>query len=301
MSEEECACSLGCDSPWHYQREGGQDVLMVPLRDAEHLYGMLRLALPPGRRLQAWQRTLLEAVSRHMGIALGLSLQADRERLLALQEERSIIARELHDSLAQSLSYMKIQVSLLTSALAGDGHADEAPAILADIKEGINLAYRQLRELLSTFRLRMEGDFARLLTSTVEEFSGRSDVPIDLDLRLGGCHLNPNQEIHLLHIVREALSNASRHAKAGQIRVGLSCRHAGEVNLIVEDDGKGIEMSAAGQPHHYGLTIMAERARGLGGLFEVLPRPGGGTVVKLSFNPLAGPSARPSTIAAEPR
>lgn len=279
---EGCARCPGRAAPWTYRHEDGRDVLLVPLRDAEHLYGMMRLALRAGRRLHGWQHALIEAVSRHMGIALGISFETERERLLGLQEERSIIARELHDSLAQSLSYLKIQASLLSPALQRADGRDEALDIVADLREGINAAYRQLRELLSTFRLRIEGDFAALIGDTVKEYSDRSRVPIDLDLRLDGCHLNANQEIHVLHIVREALSNATRHAEASRISVNLASSGDGEVRVAVEDDGKGIA-PPSNEPHHYGLTIMAERARGLGGRLTIGPREPRGTSVVLRF------------------
>lgn len=298
-SGEACRNCPGRESPWSYRREPGRDVLLVPLRDAEHLYGMMQLALPTGARLQEWQHTLVEAVSRHMGVALGISHQSERKRLLALQEERSIIARELHDSLAQSLTYMKIQASLLSPALTTTDQREDALAILGDLREGINAAYRQLRELLSTFRLRIEGDFAGLLGSTVEEYAGRSGVPIDLEIRLSGCHLNPNQEIHVLHIVREALSNATRHAQASRIRVELLSEPGGEIRVVVEDDGKGIPPQPVVEPHHYGLTIMGERARGLGGTLEVGQRDGGGARIVVRFAtrsaqgaPMAGAEAR---------
>lgn len=276
-----CARCPGRSAPWTYKREEGRDVLLVPLRDAEHLYGMMRLALRGGRRLHGWQHALIEAVSRHMGIALGISYETERERLLALQEERSIIARELHDSLAQSLSYMKIQASLLPPALQRADGRNEALDIVSDLREGINAAYRQLRELLSTFRLRIEGDFAALIGETVKEYSDRSRMPIDLRLRLDGCHLNPNQEIHVLHIVREALSNATRHADAERIAVSL-VSDDGEVHVAVEDDGKGIVLPS-NEPHHFGMTIMAERARGLGGKLAVERRNPRGTRVLLTF------------------
>lgn len=282
---EDCARCTGRRAPWSYRGEGDKDVLLVPLRDAERHYGMLRLALPRDQRLAEWERTLLEAVSRHMGIALGISRQGERERLLALQEERSIIARELHDSLAQALSFMKIQVSLLSTALAGAQAHAEAGTILVDLREGINAAYRQLRELLATFRLRIEGDFARLLGNTVSEFASRSGLPIGLELDLGGSHLHPNQEIHVLHIIREALSNAVRHAHATCIRVALTSASGGDITVLVEDDGRGVSDEAQAAAHHFGLTIMTERARGLGGSLEVLSCPDGGTRVVLRFNP----------------
>lgn len=285
LAADACARCAGRDLPWSYHREGERDVLLVPLRDAERLYGMLRLALPAGRRLQDWERSLLEAVSRHMGIALGISWQSERERLLSLQEERSTIARELHDSLAQSLSFMKIQASLLGAALGGAKPLEEAPPVLEELKEGISAAYRQLRELLATFRLRIEGDFASLLRNTVREFAERSGTPIGLSVRLGDARLTPNQEIHVLHIVREALSNATRHAGAQHIEVRLQRSADGRVRLVVEDDGVGVKPPARAQPHHFGLSIMAERARGLGGHCDIETPAGGGTRVAVCFAP----------------
>ncbi|THF60325.1 ATP-binding protein [Pseudothauera rhizosphaerae] len=283
-----CALCRGAVAPWAYHSEGGYDLLMVPLRDAERTYGMLRLALPTGRRLQDWQRQLLEALSRHIGMALGMARRTEQERLLALQEERSIIARELHDSLAQSLSYMKIQVSLLQRALADPARAAEAEPILADLREGINSAYRQLRELLASFRLKMEGDFRTLLDRTVAEYAARGGVPIGFEARLAGCHLTPNQEIHVLHIIREALSNMLRHAHANHAWVRIACPDGRELHVAVEDDGIGLQPPTADGHHHYGMTIMRERAHGLHGDIAIGPRPGGGTRVALRF-PAAPP------------
>lgn len=283
--ETVCLACPGRNEPWRYRRAGVGDELMVPLRDADNIYGMMRLMLERDQKLEPWQSTLIEAISRHMGVALGISRQTERERLLALQEERSVIARELHDSLAQALSYMKIQVSLLAPALNDPARRQEANAVLEDLRDGINAAYRQLRELLSSFRLQIEGDFSRLLSTTVEEFSNRSGVPIDLEIRLGASHLSPNQEIHALHIIREALSNATRHAGANSISVTLSARPSGEVSVVIDDDGKGIGETLGDGLHHYGLTIMDERARSLGGCLKVGQGPQGGTRVEVIFTP----------------
>ncbi len=281
----DCARCRGKREPWSYQSGPLGDELMVPLRDAEHMYGMLRLVLPAGRRLEDWQRDLVEALSRHMGIALGITRQSERERLLALQEERSIIARELHDSLAQSLSYMKIQLSLLAPDVADPSRRAQAQARLADLREGLDSAYRQLRELLSSFRLHIDGDLSALLAATVEEFAARSGLPVALKVNLAGCELRPNQEVHVVHLVREALSNAVRHAGAARLGVSMTCLADGNVELAVEDDGAGFAPRGEAQPHHYGLAIMQERARGLGGALTIATPPGGGTRVSVRFDP----------------
>lgn len=265
------------------EHRGGQQLLRFPLRDREHHHGMLRLALPAGEALEDWQRQLVEALSRHIGMALGAARRSEQERLLALQEERSVIARELHDSLAQALSYMKIQMSLLQRALADPARLAEAGTILADLRTGVNDAYRQLRELLVSFRLELSGDLGALLRTAVAEYRERGGVDITLEIRLADCSLTPNQEVHVLQIVREALSNMLRHAMARHARVVLTCDEAWRVTITVEDDGVGIDDGPVDGRDHHGLSIMRERTRSLGGEIEITRRGEGGTRVSVSF------------------
>jgi two-component system nitrate/nitrite sensor histidine kinase NarX len=269
----------------------GARVLSLPLSDSEHHYGVLQLEMPPGRDLDAWQTQLLEALSRHIGIAIGTARRTEQSRRLSLLEERAALARELHDSLAQSLAYMKIQVSrlkpLLPSGGSGQprpGNGSEAAEVLAELREGLNSAYRQLRELLTTFRLRIEGaGLAAALQTTVAEFSSRGGIPVALEVHLGGCTLTPNEEIHALQIVREALSNVLNHARAQQADVKVTCNSDGSVSATVTDDGIGIRQAAGA--HHYGMTIMEERAKHLGGQLTVENLPTLGTRVTLHFMP----------------
>jgi two-component system nitrate/nitrite sensor histidine kinase NarX len=285
------------DAAWGYIDQSNCRLLTIPLRDKEGLYGMLRLSLPAGRQLATWQVRLLEALTRHIGVALGISHKTEQDRLLALQEERSIIARELHDSIAQSLSYMKIQASLLQPILADPARRQEAEATLHDLREGITEAYRQLRELLATFRLKMEGDFRSLLTSAVDEYASRSGLEIGLEANLTGCHLFPNQEIHVLQIVREALTNVVRHAQARQAWVRVVHCGNGVVEVSIEDDGIGL--ISPQDTFHYGLGIMRERAKGLHGEITIDNRATGGVSVHLSFQAQTsnnlGAAAQPST------
>lgn len=281
------------------ETDGARTLLRFPLRDREHHYGMLRLALPTDGALEDWQRQLVEALSRHIGMALGAARRGEQERLLALQQERSVIARELHDSLAQALSYMKIQISLLQRALADPARVGEAGTILADLRSGVNDAYRQLRELLVSFRLELSGDLGSLLRAAVAEYGERSGVGIELDIRLAGCSLTPNQEVHVLQIVREALSNMLRHALARRAWVSLVCDGVGQVAVAIEDDGVGIDDGPVNGRDHHGLSIMRERARSLGGAIEIGRRPEGGTRIGIRFRtqsplvpfPLSGPVA----------
>ena len=258
--------------------------LTLPLADPERQYGVLILEIPDGRQLEAWQVQLLEALSRHIGVAIGAERRIEQNRRVALLEERAVIARELHDSLAQSLAYMKIQVSRLQRALKDPDKQPEADQILLELREGMSGAYRQLRELLTTFRLKMEGqNLASALRQTVGEFAERGGLDIALDLGLANCPLTPNEEIHILHVVREALSNVLNHARAHHATVSLATRTDGELEVAVEDDGVGISKGA--NLHHYGMTIMEERARTLAGRIAVAARTPRGTRVSLVFRP----------------
>ena len=264
--------------------QDGRRVLSLPLKDTEHHYGVLQLEMPAGKTLLQWQNQLLDALSRHIGIAIGTARRTEQNRRLSLLEERAALARDLHDSLAQSLAYMKIQVSRLKPLVEKSGAGNEAGEVLAELREGLNSAYRQLRELLTTFRLRIEGEgLAAALQTTVAEFSGRGDIPITLDAHLAGCALTPNEEIHALQIVREALSNVLNHAQARRAEVSLMCNSDGSVSATVTDDGIGVHQGAGA--HHYGMTIMEERAKNLGGRLSIENLPVLGTRVTLHFMP----------------
>jgi two-component system nitrate/nitrite sensor histidine kinase NarX len=264
--------------------KSGARVLSLPLSDSEHHYGVLQLEMPAGRELAPWQNQLLEALSRHIGIAIGTARRSEQSRRVSLLEERAALARDLHDSLAQSLAYMKIQVSRLKPLVNNPQRSDEAKEVLEELREGLNSAYRQLRELLSTFRLRIEGEgLATALQTTVAEFSSRGGIPITLDAHLAGCTLTANEEIHALQIVREALANVLNHAQAHQAEVKVLCNSDGSVSATVTDDGIGIHQPAGA--HHYGMTIMEERAKNLGGELMVENLPTLGTRVTLHFMP----------------
>lgn len=260
-------------------------ILAVPVREQEQQYGVLLVEIPEGMALADWQERLLEAVADHIGIAINLTQRTVQDRRLALLEERNVIARELHDSLAQSLSYLKIQASRLEASLAETGEDHPARRVVTELREGVSSAYRQLRELLTTFRLQMDGrGLSSALTDAVDEFRSRNDLDIDLENRLGGCRMTANEEIHVLQVVREALSNVVRHAQASWAGVSLRCDDAGVVTVRVEDNGAGLPNSTE-RRHHYGLAIMNERAASLGGEIHLEERTEGGTRVELVFSP----------------
>lgn len=206
--------------------------------------------------------------------------QKQAEQLL-LMEERATIARELHDSLAQSLSYLKIQVTLLKRQVD-----DTAPAtsIIRDIDEGLSGAYTQLRELLSTFRLTIkETHFGEALRVMLSPLEAQSSALITIDNQLSSLHLEAHHQVHLLQLIREAVLNAIKHASATAITVRCQ-QHDETVTISIQDDGLGFDPNDD-KLNHYGLAIMTERASRLHGTLTINTAKGEGCTVTLHFTP----------------
>ncbi len=252
-----------------------------PLLEQGHRHGVLLVQYPRDRRPEDWKMRLAEAIAGQIATALARAGQAREQRQLVLMEERAIIARELHDSLAQSLSYLKIQVTRLQTLRQRKQPEERMDEVITDLREGLNEAYTHLRELLANFRLSVsEAGLPAALQATVEEFGHRGNLPIRLQLQLGGAPLDTNAEIHLLHITREALTNVVNHAGATEASVTLRSTPGGRLELIVEDDGTGIPEEFE-RLHHYGTRIMRERALQLGGRCTISNGANGGTRVRV--------------------
>ena len=281
---EECFAAGAGDAGVRIVGRGEERMLSVPLSEGGKPYGVMLLQLPSGMQIEEWKMKLLESIGHHIGAAFAAAKRSDERRGIALLEERSVIARELHDSLAQSLTYLKIQVTRLRQQLGSSGTLERTDEVVDELKLGINNAYRQLRELLTTFRLRIDGrGLSEALQETIREFSQRAGVDIRLHDRLLGHELDSSEQIHVLQVVREALTNIEHHAHARSAEVRLAIDQ-GRIRVAVEDDGVGIKDSEA-PTHHYGLAIMRDRAATLGGRLSVARRAEGGTRVELEFSP----------------
>ena len=257
----------------------------LPLLSPSGWLGILIIEAEANRYFDEFELKLFDATAQMMAISMGFQAKEQESRRVALLEERAVIARELHDSLAQSLSYMKFQLARLQTVFGHHVLDLGAGDIVNDMREGLDNAYRELRELLTTFRVRMDvRGLDYVLEEAIEEFSQRSSLNITLDNRLQECRLSVNEEFHLLHIVREALSNIVRHSGAKKVNIALIYQVTGDVIVTIDDDGKGCTFDE-NKPHHYGLAIMTERAYCLGGKFDILPRRKGGTRVRLLFRP----------------
>ena len=247
----------------------------------QNRFGILFVETEPDTPLAPWQCELFTAVSDTIATALSLEKKSENENRLMLAEERAAIARDLHDSLAQSLSYLKFQIGRWKILQARSASHEQLNEVVEDIREGLNSAYKQLRELLATFRLKVdEPGLEAALKGTIAEFSQRGELEIRLDYGLQAIKLTPNEEIHLLHIIRESLSNVVKHAQATEAKVSLTTQPNQQVIVTIDDDGVGLP-NAPQKQHHYGLAIMKERASQLHAELLLTQSPQGGTRVQL--------------------
>lgn len=245
-------------------------------------YGVIVAQHAPQQPLNDEHRQLINTLVEQLTSVLAIERQVDHQQQLMLMEERAAIARELHDSIAQSLSCLKMQIACLQ--MQGETLSSASQALVQQMREELNGAYRQLRELLTTFRLQLtEPGLLAALQSTVAEFNPKLGLTIHLDYQLGPRTVPAYQAIHLLQIAREALSNILKHAAASQVSIQVINKR-GEVTLSVCDNGRGLPAETS-RPDHYGLIIMRDRAKSLHGRCDILPRSGGGTEVRVSFTP----------------
>jgi two-component system nitrate/nitrite sensor histidine kinase NarX len=281
----------------HCAQAGFETVVSVPIRLHDRLMGEVDLFFHAQLEVSDAERSLLETLTAHLAGAMeNLRLNAlDLEA--AVSQERSFLARELHDSIAQSLAFLKIQVQLMRDALASRDE-QQVQHVLGEIDAGVRESYGDVRELLMHFRTRTNGeDIEPALLTTLRKFEHQTGLKATLQMRGQGLPLAPDIQIQVLHIVQEALSNVRKHAGARQ--VWLDVQQQPQWRLEVRDDGQGFANEhGAHDETHVGLRIMAERAERLGAQFEVLSTPGRGTSVVLTLPSVlrvaaAGATAQP--------
>jgi two-component system nitrate/nitrite sensor histidine kinase NarX len=164
---------------------------------------------------------------------------------------------------------------------------DKIDGVVDELKTGLSSAYRQLRELLTTFRLKIDSDgLQQAFENTIAQLNNRAEgsIRFTLDYQIGDLPLTPNEEIHLMQIAREATQNALHHSQGESAKVTLFSDNNKAINLIIEDDGVGLGEDPE-KLNHYGLAIMKERASQLGAHISITSNQPKGTVIKVVYSP----------------
>jgi two-component system NarL family sensor kinase len=265
----------------------------IPLYFRERGLGIMNIAAPAYRALAPEELKLLTTIASQIGIAVERARLAEESTRLARAEERSRIAREIHDTLAQGLTAIGL----------------DSEGALRNLEQSPERARERLERALATTRASLEDarhsvldlraaalagrPLAEALAGLGRAFTSETGIQVHVQAPSPGPADHPDLplrvEAELYRIAQEALANVRQHARASTVRVVLRSTPQG-VLLSIRDDGVGLETTARGQPpaasdgamgSHHGLVGMRERARLLGGRLRVTSRPGHGTTVSV--------------------
>jgi len=283
----EASAGTGVEHPrGHCGKAGFETLLSVPVSLNHRILGEVDLFYRVPTAPSVADRSLVELLASHLAGGIeGLRVTAvDKEA--AVSNERALLAQELHDSIAQSLAFLKIQVQLLRSALSR-GEAEAVQRTVAEIEAGVLESYGDVRELLVHFRTRADAeDIEPALRTTLHKFQLQTGIGTEISLAGHGVALPNDVQVQVLHILQEALSNVRKHAGATLVR--LQVQQMPCWRFEVHDNGSGFDATAQIGDDHVGMRIMAERAARIGATLGVQSTPGAGTCVSLA---LAAPGA----------
>jgi signal transduction histidine kinase len=277
-------------------RDPGAQWMARPLRGPDGVLGELCVTRP-GLPFTPTEKSLLGALADMAAIAVRTARLHEAEEQWTIHAERDRIARELHDSLAQVLGVIHLQLRSLETR-AKDEASNAMAGELSDLAETADEAYRDVREAILGLRetVREDDGLEGSLREYLRKYSRQTGIVATLttegDVRRA---LSPRSEVQLLRVVQEALTNTRKHAGASRISVRIDCLDGG-ATLTIEDDGVGFDPStiSSSMEGGFGLASMRERVEQIGGRLDVHTAPNEGTriVVRLDAEDTVGtPSA----------
>lgn len=266
-----------------YYAQQCRTVYAVPMRHKGKVMGVYNLFMDNTEPLPEDIRYLFNSISEHLGMALENSRLTQENMRISLMNERTMLANQIHDSLAQTLAYAKMRLSVLSEAMV-DGDEAKANRYLGDVEEAVDVAYSELRNLITQFRDRIDPrGLVPALQELAESFSKKANADVDFLNVAQDVVLTPEDEVQVYHIIQESLYNICKHARARHVVVTLDLQDDQYV-VNVADDGVGLQQDAtSNMGKSFGLTIMRERAAKLNGRLSIESRPAGGTIVRLTF------------------
>lgn len=264
--------------------QDGRPFVLLPLRAHGQVLGVLGIVGAEGLTFSPAEIALFEAMADQLGVSVENARLYEQREQAATLEERQRLARELHDSVTQSL-YSLTLFAEAGRELAGSGHLEGVQHQLVRIGETALQALKEMRLLVHELRpLALERDgLVGALRQRLDAVEGRAGVRARL-VADSLIELPPAVEEGLYRIAQEALNNALKHASATAVTVRLGAQ-AGRVELEVADNGCGFDARAGQGQGGLGLIGMRERAEKLRGVLTVVSTPGEGTRVKIEVSP----------------
>ncbi|MDO4878353.1 MAG: type IV pili methyl-accepting chemotaxis transducer N-terminal domain-containing protein [Neisseria sp.] len=256
-------------------RFGFRDVCALKIAYKGQDIGIVTLYFLNEREISGTVSELLEMLCSQFGVVVGNIRLAEENRQLAVLQERNLIAQGLHDSIAQALAFLNLQVQMMEGALA-QGEQEQAQENLQFIKSGVQECYEDVRELLLNFRTKLaKQDFAESVAALVERFEKQTHTPVSVHWRENsGLPLSIEQQLQCVFILQESLSNIRKHAKAERVEIELS--NGQDFLMTITDDGVGFDAEHLEKisGNHVGLNIMRERASRIHAKLRLYSRPG---------------------------
>src|SRR5438445_11598872 len=247
----------------------------IPLYFQEKPLGIMNVTGPEWRKLSPDELRLLSTIAYQVGIAIERARLADNATRLARAEERTRLAREIHDTLAQGLTAIALNIEGAMHRLDSDpDQARERLArALAMARENLEDARRSVLDLRSAARL--EGKpLTEALTGLARSFTSDTGVPVSVQAPGAIKGVSLRTESELFRIAQEALSNVRRHAHARKVEVGLR-RRGTQLTLSIKDDGQGFSVRN-GHSNSHSVLCVREGAKVGGGPARVSSAPGAG-------------------------
>ncbi|MEO5678351.1 MAG: GAF domain-containing sensor histidine kinase [Acidimicrobiales bacterium] len=253
--------------------------LYTSLRARGQLVGLLAVEKRDAYALSERDAQLLEGVGEQAALAIDNARLFRRLRTVGADQERTRIARDLHDRVGQSLAYLAFELD----RLVGKVEAEPLKAELQGLRDDVRQAVSEVRETLYDLRTEVSEKVGlpEVLDDFVQRVRTRSGLAIKLRVD-GATRLPLTQERELLRIAQEAVTNVERHAEASSVIVSLRLRPE-EALLEVVDDGRGFVKGSSGRLDSYGLVGMRERADAIGAALDIDTAPGRGTTIRCSL------------------
>lgn len=251
----------------------------VPLSFQGKPLGIMNITAPAMRKLSAAELRLLGTIGLQVGVAIERARLAEESAALARADERTRLAREIHDTLAQGLVALTLQIETALREVGRDPDRvrERLEKALATARANLDEARRSVTDLRGATRGK---PLARALASLAREFTADSGIRVEFETD-GACALDPSVEGELFRIAQQALDNVRQHAHATRARLTLTCTKR-RSTLAIEDDGAGFDVRRVAADRH-GIRGMRERAEAIGGRLRITSRENGGTRVVASW------------------
>lgn len=296
---------IGDELKAHFKREGITSILIAVLRHSNTVTGALAVYPEAGRQFSPGELSVFQSFADQAALAVAFTQLVDRQRELAMIDERNRLAREIHDTVAQSLAGLVLQLETGLIELNAGNYAsvhDMLVTASGHAKQALTDTRRAVQGLSAASLDRLSP--AQAIEEAVKEFEAQSGIQGQFLLSGDERLLSSEQRAALLRIAQEAMTNARKHSQARRVRVGLQYGTE-DVVLLIEDDGAGFDiggLSAPGPEAGYGLFGMHERARLIGGEVHVESTLNWGTRIqaRLPYRAAPPPAAVPETAEEEP-